>query len=229
MAAKKETGDFSFRPFSNLKESIESEMLKRTAVDRRQEHTPCADDEELFRIEMKDVREIADFRRIKIPRRRHITLPARSDADREAIKLLEEISKGKRPIRLTDTQEYIEWVNPDCANAAIAMILHEGRFAVQDFIDLHGLTADEAEAHVAGFIRGSRMKGLRCVKIIHGRGLRSPEGPVLKNALFGWLSGRFRKNVIAFATARQCDGGLGAMYILLSLRPVKKKISSVNR
>jgi DNA-nicking Smr family endonuclease len=53
------------------------------------------------------------------------------------------------------------------------------------------------------------------VKIIHGRGLRSPRGPVLKEKLIKRLSGKYRKHVVAFVTARQCDGGLGALYILL--------------
>jgi len=56
------------------------------------------------------------------------------------------------------------------------------------------------------------------LKIIHGRGLRSAKGPVLKNALMKWLSEHYRKHMIAFATARQCDGGLGAVYVLLKNR-----------
>jgi DNA-nicking Smr family endonuclease len=64
-------------------------------------------------------------------------------------------------------------------------------------------------------LKDSFRKGLRCVKIIHGRGLRSPLGPVLKTAVIKWLSGRYRKSIIAYVTARQCDGGLGALYVLL--------------
>ncbi len=94
---------------------------------------------------------------------------------------------------------------------------------MQDFIDLHGFTVDEAEVHVEEYLRSARLNGLRCIKIIHGRGLKSPLGPVLKEALVGWLSGRYRKNIIAFATARRCDGGLGALYILLKERPLRKR------
>jgi DNA-nicking Smr family endonuclease len=68
---------------------------------------------------------------------------------------------------------------------------------------------------VEEFLRNALKTSRRCVKIIHGRGLRSPKGPVLKEALIKWLSLRHRKNVIAFVTARQCDGGLGALYVLL--------------
>ncbi|UCH46386.1 MAG: Smr/MutS family protein [Nitrospiraceae bacterium] len=52
------------------------------------------------------------------------------------------------------------------------------------------------------------------MKIIHGRGLRSPDGPVLKKAVIQWLLTRYRKYIVAFASARQCDGGLGAIYVL---------------
>ncbi len=65
------------------------------------------------------------------------------------------------------------------------------------------------------FIGASFKKGLRCIKIIHGRGLRSTQGARLKEAVVKRLSGHYRKDIIAYVTARQCDGGLGALYVLL--------------
>ena len=121
-------------------------------------------------------------------------------------------------INLPDTQEYVESSNPaywPVRNGNIAGKLHRGFFSVQDCLDLHGFFVDEAEAATERFLKEALGKGLRCIKIIHGRGLRSPDGPVLKSALIGWLTYRYRKNVIAFASARQCDGGLGAIYVLL--------------
>jgi DNA-nicking Smr family endonuclease len=53
------------------------------------------------------------------------------------------------------------------------------------------------------------------VKVIHGRGLRSVKGARLKEAVIKRLAGHFRKDIIAYVTARQCDGGLGALYVLL--------------
>ncbi|MFZ6006914.1 MAG: Smr/MutS family protein, partial [Nitrospirota bacterium] len=123
-------------------------------------------------------------------------------------------ANGKKPIALSDTQEYVEWINPDYS-AEIVRKLHEGRFSVQDFLDLHGFTVEEAEAETERFLKNSLKKGFRCVKIIHGRGLRSPKGPVLKEVIAQWLSSRYRKHVMAFVTARQCDGGLGAIYVML--------------
>ena len=73
----------------------------------------------------------------------------------------------------------------------------------------------EAEAELETFFQESFKKGLRCVKVIHGRGLRSTGGARIKNAVVRRLSGHFRKDIIAYVSARQCDGGLGALYILL--------------
>ena len=124
------------------------------------------------------------------------------------------IAAGNHPINLPDTQEYVEWVNPACRDHMIRS-LREGRFSTQAFLDLHGYIIGEAEEELDAFIDDSLKKRLYCVKIIHGRGLRSPKGTRIKEAVVKRLSGHFRKNVIAFATARQCDGGLGALYVLL--------------
>lgn len=81
---------------------------------------------------------------------------------------------------------------------------------------MHGMSLEEAKPALDRFIREARSRGLRCVNIIHGRGLRSPEGPVLKEALRTWLeTGSLRKWVLAYATAPRQQGGPGATYLLL--------------
>jgi DNA-nicking Smr family endonuclease len=92
--------------------------------------------------------------------------------------------------------------------------LRRGRFRVQDETDLHGLNASEATAHLARFLRAARARDLRCVRIIHGKGLRSgARGPVLKNTVNALL--RRAEAVLAFASARPTDGGTGATLVLL--------------
>lgn len=173
-------------------------------------------DEQIFSDAMKKVQEIKEFRDIPIRySKRKITAEHKSGMkNREEYRELEDVVMGKRRINLPDTQEYIEWTNPDYRDDVISE-LHGGRYSVQDTLDIHGYTFEEAELEVERFIRESLMRGLHCIKIIHGRGLRSPDGPVLKKAVVQWLSRRFRKHVIAFVSARQCDGGLGALYALL--------------
>ena len=173
-------------------------------------------DEEAFLNAMKEVQEMKEVRSMPVVHKKR-KLPAkihkRDAALNAAVRGLEDIVKGRSYITLSKTQEYIEWTHPDFRED-IVRDLHEGRYSVQDSLDIHGLILDEAEIEVDRFIRESRTKGLRCIKIIHGRGLRSPNGPVLKRAVVQWLSRRFRKYIVAFVTARRCDGGLGALYIL---------------
>jgi DNA-nicking Smr family endonuclease len=95
--------------------------------------------------------------------------------------------------------------------------LRQGQFAVQSHLDLHGRTRVEARQEVEQFVVASRQRGLRCVLIVHGRGLNSRDQiPVLKQALKVWLArGRIARSVLAFCTARPSDGGAGAVYVLL--------------
>jgi len=211
---KQEPETFLFQPFEDLKKIIEGKGLRISCKPPATKKEKPLNDEELFVNAMREVREIKEFRQISVGRRKEIALPGKISSDKEAIKALEEIITGKRSVYLPDTQEYVEWINRDYKGVDIRK-LHEGKFSVQDCLDLHDMSVAEAENEVKYFIKDSLLKGLRCIKIIHGRGLRSPKGPVLKNSLLKWLSGRYRKFIIAFVTARQCDGGLGALYVLL--------------
>ena len=94
--------------------------------------------------------------------------------------------------------------------------LHRGDFAIQAHIDLHGLTVRQARPALDGFLRGCLNSGKRAVLVVHGRGLSSPRKPVLKGRVAAWLSrSPWSKWVLAYCSARQCDGGAGATYVLL--------------
>jgi DNA-nicking Smr family endonuclease len=95
--------------------------------------------------------------------------------------------------------------------------LKRGRIAVEAEIDLHGLRQHAAQVALQQFLNECVRRGLRCVRVIHGKGLRSgPGGPVLKLVVHHWL--RKVENVAAFAAARPADGGSGAVYVLLAVR-----------
>jgi DNA-nicking Smr family endonuclease len=92
--------------------------------------------------------------------------------------------------------------------------LRRGRYPVEDELDLHGLSQAAARDHLAEFIASSRHAGLRCVRVVHGKGYRSgARGPVLKIAVNTWL--KRHADVLAFTSARAIDGGTGAVYVLL--------------
>ena len=92
--------------------------------------------------------------------------------------------------------------------------LARGNFSIQAEIDLHGMTVAEAEPRLADFIDSCARSAQLCVRVIHGKGLGSGErGPVLKMSVNRWL--RQWDTVLAFVSARQVDGGTGAIYVLL--------------
>jgi DNA-nicking Smr family endonuclease len=105
--------------------------------------------------------------------------------------------------------------------------LREGRFSVKKTLNLRGMFVEEAKIAFEEFLREAIINGDNCVLIIHGRGLSSKKEPVLKTKVKEWLErGPFRKYVMAFCSARPCDGGLGATYVLLSSKPIKKSKKS---
>ncbi|ODS93360.1 MAG: DNA mismatch repair protein MutS [Comamonas sp. SCN 65-56] len=92
--------------------------------------------------------------------------------------------------------------------------LRAGHWSIQRQLDLHGLRQGEAREALAQFIRLARRTGLRCVRIIHGKGLGSPgKTPVLKGRVQAWLVQK--REVLAFVQAKPADGGAGALVVLL--------------
>ena len=93
--------------------------------------------------------------------------------------------------------------------------LRRGHWAIQAELDLHGLTVDEARGLLVDFLNQSVRRGLRCVRIIHGKGLRSKNRePVLKRKVAAWLMQR--EEILAYCQARRPDGGSGAVLVLLA-------------
>lgn len=204
----------SHRPFQVLKKEAYKKSCEAGSCPGGTKKEDGLTDEELFLQEMKKVREIREFREIPVRPKGAVLSGKRPVLDENPVEILHEIVHGKRGIHLPDTQEYVEWMEKDC-NPELVKRLHTGSYAVQDSLDLHGYTLEEAEREIDTFMRGSLRHGFRCLKIVHGRGLRSQNGPVLKTSTVKLLSTRYRKSILAFVSARQCDGGLGALYILL--------------
>ncbi|MBI4508559.1 MAG: Smr/MutS family protein [Deltaproteobacteria bacterium] len=141
---------------------------------------------------------------------------AMASEEAEVLASLADLCDGCGSIDFADTNEYIEGI-AEGIDRRLLRRLRAGDFAVQAHLDLHGLKRDEAKERVERFIAESRRTSRRCVLIIHGRGFHSKDQiPVLKQALRNWLGrGRIARSVLAFATARTCDGGAGAVYVLL--------------
>lgn len=132
-------------------------------------------------------------------------------ADNQAV-LRESLESTEDPGLLTSGEE----INFRRAGVPETLLkkLKRGHFKVDAEIDLHGLTSPQARAALRDFIADERAHGARCIRVVHGKGLRSgPRGPVLKNVVNLFL--RRLDIVIAFGSARPLDGGSGAIYVLL--------------
>ncbi|MGH8260957.1 MAG: Smr/MutS family protein [Steroidobacteraceae bacterium] len=109
--------------------------------------------------------------------------------------------------------EVASFTRPGVAESVLRK-LRRGHYRVQAELDLHGLTVHEAREVLREFLIEALDRDLRCVRIVHGKGLRSgPRGPVLKAMVIGLL--RRSSRVLAFVSARGIDGGTGAVYALL--------------
>jgi len=227
---QKDSRSYTFRPFEELKSLLESKSLK-VADDslynsEKVEVKPDTECEEnLFAEAMSDVKPISGKERIeKNPGvKYHSNSSEYNGNESEAMLKLDNLVKNGEGFVVADTSEYIEgtgyYVNPE-----IVKRLHQGDFSMQGYIDLHGLGVKDAQDVFENFFKEAVTTGKRAVLVIHGRGLSSPVKPVLKNRVQEWLtSGPLRKWVIAFSSARNCDGGTGATYVLLRERPFTKR------
>jgi DNA-nicking Smr family endonuclease len=92
--------------------------------------------------------------------------------------------------------------------------LRRGEYRIEAEIDLHGMRLAEARLRLRDFLLAAFARRLRCLRIVHGKGLRSGQrGPVIKNAVHLLL--RRAAPVLAFTSAAMRDGGTGATLVLL--------------
>ncbi|UCG81005.1 MAG: Smr/MutS family protein [Desulfobacterales bacterium] len=220
-----------YRPFENLKSLLEKKAFQLSS--RRKVRgfakvdngkiLSCEAEQELFEEAMVDVEPTS--REIVTTDKSQISPPrvSEQDPEAEALAQLEDLVRGGDGLIISDTPEYMEGigygVNPD-----VARRLHQGDFSIQAHIDLHGLGVGDAKEAFERFLKEALLSGKAAVLVVHGRGLSSREEPVLKTNVKEWLtSGPWRKWVIAFTSARACDGGTGATYVLLRQRPATKR------
>jgi len=183
------------------------------------------DEERLFLQEMRDVMPLKNngHPRVSSPPP-PLLRRSQQDSDNEALAELYDLVAGRGGFDITDTDEYMEGriIGLD---VALVQKLREGVFSLQAHLDLHGMTADVAQAEVERFLLLAVQHGLRCVLIVHGRGRNSPgQVPVLKDRVKLWLTrGKLARIILAFATARPHDGGPGALYVLLRRERGRKR------
>ncbi len=167
------------------------------------------EDAALFRNAAGDVRVLEDDR---VPAHRHSPKARPKSAARTSTP---DASRGKveKSIRAPERDGEQLFVRPGLQQKQVTR-LRRGQIPIAAEADLHGTRIHEARVLLEEFLRECRAEGLRCVRVIHGKGLGSRDGQaVLKWEVDGWL--RRHDGVMAFCTAQPRDGGTGAVYVLL--------------
>lgn len=169
-----------------------------------------ADERRLFREAVGDVTPLADDR-AEPSKPRPTPEPRLRRADDRQV--LEELLRPDHDPADLETGEELLFLRSGVQHRVLRK-LRRGHYSVADEIDLHNRNAEAAKTALSRFIDSAQRRGLTCVKVIHGKGLRSrARGPVIKRVTDHAL--RRNKAVLAFASAKPEDGGTGAVYVLL--------------
>ncbi|MBS0444441.1 MAG: Smr/MutS family protein [Proteobacteria bacterium] len=181
---------------------------------------------ERLRIEQRErnlfvlaVGDVVPLRRRAVPppdRPKPSAIPQQRERD-EARVLEEAISDEFDVESLLETDDTLSFRRRGIG-ADVVRKLRRGVWAIQAQLDLHGLRRDEARARLNAFLHDAERAGLRCVRIVHGKGNGSPgRTPVLKDKVRAWLVQS--RQVLAYVQARADEGGHGALVVLL--RPTR--------
>ena len=226
---KSSKSSFTFRSFQDLKALLEGKLFSfpeqhpSDFIDHEEEQSPELE-EELFKKAMQGVAPIS--RDNYVERIFQVELPhsARDKEDAEILEKLIDLVKHGKGFNVADTPEYIEGTGYQ-VHPAVAKRLHRGDYSIQAFVDLHGLLAEGAKEVFERFLKWAVTTGKTGVLLLGARALSAPSEPVLKRKMVEWLTrGPWRKWVAAYCSARICDGGAGATYVLLRPRPVSKRL-----
>ena len=193
-----------------LKQQLKSraEAAIKAEQDRREREREA----NLFRTTVGEVAPLRTAARVSTPLPRPQPIAHQRLADDEAA-LQESLSDEFSIDTLLEIDEDLSFVRGGIGPDVLRK-LRGGGWVTQDQLDLHGLRTDQARQALSQFVRDSMKRGMRCVRIIHGKGLGSlGKKPVLKNKVRNWLVQK--DEILAFCQARAADGGSGALMVLL--------------
>jgi DNA-nicking Smr family endonuclease len=190
------------------KQAAAEQKAKQLAADKARREA----EQNLFRSSMKDATPLPDAGRAQhnMPKPGPHAMQTQMDERRV---LHESLSDEFGIDQMLETDEALSYrrngIGPD-----VLKKLRRGHWVTQDQLDLHGMRVEQAREELALFLKDSVKRGLRCVRVVHGKGLGSKDRqPVLKGKVRGWLVQK--EEVIAFVAARPAEGGAGALMVLL--------------
>lgn len=197
-----------------VKKEIEAQA-KRAAEEAalaRQRARQAATDKDLFVRAAGTVQPLPTQDKVLLKKEQAKAVVMQQTLDEQAV-LRESISDEFDVSTLLDVDDHMSFRRTGIGTD-VTRKLRQGQWSIQRQIDLHGLRRDEAREALSAFIREAHRHGIRCVRVVHGKGLGSPgKAPVLKSRVHSWL---VQKNeVLAFVQAKPADGGAGALVVLL--------------
>jgi DNA-nicking Smr family endonuclease len=204
----------SLADLKTVKKEIDRQAAERAALEAarvalaKKRH----EEKEIFSLAVGRVKPLPHKGQAHLPRLQPAPIAAQQQLDEQKV-LQETMSDEWDTSSLLDTDEALSFRRPGIG-VDVTRKLRKGDWTVQAQVDLHNLRTDEAREALGSFIRESYKQGLRCVRVVHGKGLGSPgKVPVLKNKVHSWL---VQKNqVLAFVQATPAQGGAGAVVVLL--------------
>jgi DNA-nicking Smr family endonuclease len=168
------------------------------------------EDVDLFRESVGEVRPLKDSGRAALEPDKPPPAPLQREKDERQV--LHELLHFPVDPGEMETGEELAYLRPGLQRRYLTR-LKRGHYSLAAHLDLHQMNAEAARSAILEFIEHARQRGYGCVRIVHGKGLRSRKGPVLK-----WLTRRILARhpaVAAFASCRPVDGGTGAVAVLL--------------
>lgn len=206
-----------FKHFSALKSlhaqlKAEEEARQAEQAERARQELERQREANLFRASVGEVKPISHGSRVLWTPQPPLPVAHQHMADEQAA-LQESLSDEFTIETLMDSDETLSYARHGIGGDVLRK-LRSGRWVIQAQLDLHGLRTDEAREAVSEFIRNATRRGLRCVRVVHGKGLGSVnKEPVLKGKVRNWLVQK--EEILAFCQARPVDGGAGALIVLL--------------
>ena len=208
----------SLADLKSVKKEIDAQAQREAALKAQKaaEAKRTAAASNLFQAAVGVVTVMPDKRRAHIAPAPAAPIPKQQMLD-EAAAFQEAISDEVDVSSLLDTDERLSFRRPG-VGPDVTQKLRRGQWAIQRQVDLHGLRTDEAREVLGTFIREAHKQGIRCVRVVTGKGLGSPgKTPVLKDKVHRWLVQK--SEIVAFVQAQPAQGGAGALVVLL--QPVR--------
>ncbi|MEO8154033.1 MAG: Smr/MutS family protein [Rhizobacter sp.] len=210
----------SLQELADIKKALQlaQRQAEERAAQQKEAELRKKRERELFATTVGRVQPMPDKRRAHTAPQPPEPEPKQRQRDERAA-LRESVSDEFNVDSLLETDETLFYRRDDIGLDVVRK-LRRGGWTIQAQLDLHGLRSDQAREKLGSFVREAVAHSLRCVRIVHGKGLGSPgREPVLKTKVHSWLVQK--QEVLAFVQARPAEGGNGALVVLLRAPPAR--------